>query len=153
MAHVVVRDGAPGLGQTSCAGFLAGRLPDYMVPTTFVAAVDLPRTPSGKIDRRGSAGAAAAPGRAGDRVHRSGGGAGIDPGRGVGLAEVLKSVSVGNRDNFFELGGDSLTAARIFTSWFTRTGHDVPIAALFRHPSVAAAATHLGGPAAPVAAR
>jgi thioesterase domain-containing protein len=52
-------------------------------------------------------------------------------------AEVLGRPSVGVNQNFFDLGGYSLLATRVFALIEERTGHRLPISALFDAPSVA----------------
>jgi amino acid adenylation domain-containing protein/non-ribosomal peptide synthase protein (TIGR01720 family) len=91
--------------------FLAQKLPAYMTPSSFVVLNALPRTPTGKVDRR----ALPAPELA-DR----------DPERGsVGprtpaeealvkiWSDVLGVKQVGIYENFFELGGDSILSLQI----------------------------------------
>ncbi len=128
---------------------LREKLPEYMVPSAFVALERLPRTPNGKVDRR------ALPAPAQDR-----------PGLGSGYAapctaleeqlaaiwaEVLGQERVGIHDNFFfDLGGHSLLAVRLVSRIQQRTGKLVPLAVLFRDPTVSGMARHLHRP--PVAA-
>ena len=110
VAYYAARDGyAPNSAELR--QWLGEGLPEYMVPSTFVAVDALPLTPNGKIDRN----ALPAP----DQV---GGDAGLDyvPPRGpieealVGIwGELLGRDRVGVRDNFFELGGHSLFATQL----------------------------------------
>ena len=86
------------------ARYAAQALPDYMVPSAFVALDALPLTPNGKLDR------AALPAPelrgAGDRpraARRARGAAVRAVRRGARAAE-----SVGIDDDFFDLGGDSI---------------------------------------------
>jgi amino acid adenylation domain-containing protein len=62
VGYVVARPGAPMPAAEELAGFLARRLPAYMIPAHFVGVDALPLTPLGKIDR----GALPPPGAAGD---------------------------------------------------------------------------------------
>ena len=48
----VVAAGPSGPGAEELRRFLGALLPDYLVPSAFVAVAALPRTPSGKVDRR-----------------------------------------------------------------------------------------------------
>src|SRR5262249_43115924 len=94
----------------------------------------LPLTPSGKVDRRAlptperrrpeTATPFAAPRTAAEetiaRVWR----------------EVLGLDRVGLDDHFRDLGGHSLAAARILTRLHAALGRPVPVALLFRHPTV-----------------
>ncbi|MEU4746417.1 condensation domain-containing protein, partial [Actinosynnema sp. NPDC023658] len=89
------------------AGWLKDRLPDYLVPSAFVALDELPMTPSGKVDRR----ALPAP------TFTDAGYVAPEPGVATALAdiwaEVLGVERVGARDNFFALGGDSILSMQV----------------------------------------
>jgi len=87
---------------------LRATLPDYMLPTAFIALERLPRTPNGKIDRN------ALPVPAGARARGDDGY--VAPSTPTELAvaavwrEVLALDRVSAYDNFFDLGGHSLLA-------------------------------------------
>ena len=114
--------------------FLAERLPEHMVPSGFVVLEALPLTPNGKVDRKALAGLA--PGPAARAVH--------EPPRtpleaavAAVWGEVLGIDGVGVHDDFFDLGGHSLLAVRVQVRIRERLGVDVPLAAVFRAPTVA----------------
>src|SRR4029079_7260988 len=92
-------------------GFLAERLPEYMVPSAFVTLPALPLMPHGKVDRRAlpepdAAASALDPEFVAPRspLERA-------------LADLWRQVlgveRVGVHDNFFELGGDSILSLQI----------------------------------------
>lgn len=91
---------------------LSEKLPDYMIPSTFVMLDSLPLTPNGKIDRL------ALPNPSTIRPKLSA--PFVLPRNPLEstLAEIwareLGLDMVGIHDNFFDLGGNSLIAARIF---------------------------------------
>jgi len=116
---------------------LEERLPGYMVPGTFVLLDALPHTPTGKIDRR------ALPEPDGAGLAGAGAGREIVEPRTVTetlLAalwrEVLGTERVGVTEDFFRLGGHSLKALHITTTVRTRFGLDLPLAVLFRAPTI-----------------
>ncbi len=118
------------------AEFVAGRLPDYMVPSVFVAVDRIPLTPNGKLDR------AALP-----APTRDGGGRGPGSLREellCGLfAEVLDVPDVGVDDDFFALGGHSLSATRLVSRIRTALDVEVPIRAVFQASTAARLAARL----------
>ncbi len=131
--------------------YLAGRLPDYMVPSHFVELERMPRTPGGKTDR------AALP-RAGAPLPAAEAAGYAAPRNALErtIAEVWRGVlgveRVGIRDNFFELGGTSVGLAAVHQALSERLDRPVAVVELFRHSTVAALAEHLsaaGGEAAP----
>src|SRR5262249_2074324 len=92
--------------------FLTGKLPEYMVPVSFVVLEKLPLTPSGKLDTL----ALSPPGTARPDLERPFV-APRDPveSRLAGIwARALRVDSVGVHDDFFELGGHSIVAGRLF---------------------------------------
>ncbi|MFL5385473.1 MAG: amino acid adenylation domain-containing protein [Longimicrobiaceae bacterium] len=133
---------------------LRARLPEHMVPGAFVVLAALPLTPGGKVDRgalpapRWEPGEAYVPPRTPAEEIL----AGI-------WAEVLGVERVGVHDSFFELGGHSLLATRVLSRVRRAFGAEVPLRALFEHPTVAGlgervqAALASGGGARPLPLR
>ncbi|WP_052744758.1 non-ribosomal peptide synthetase [Micromonospora sp. HK10] len=152
-AAAVVRTDSPG--GRRLVGYLVGdgldveeirrellcQLPRYLVPAALVPVSDLPMTASGKLDpRRLPAPAPTRP--AGAYVAPTGE---LERAVAETWREVLGLAEVGAHDNFFDLGGTSMLLARVQTRLTERLGRPVPAVELFRHPTVALLARHLGG--------
>jgi amino acid adenylation domain-containing protein len=145
----VVREHESAPSASELRTFLTAKLPDYMVPQAFVMLDTMPLTPNGKTDRR----ALPAP----DRESLAMKGAFVAP-RDVlelELAHIWETVlgldHVGVNSNFFELGGHSLMAVRLFASIEKRLGVRLPLAMLFRAPTIEQLASLMRETAAPVA--
>ena len=105
-----------------------------MVPDRFVPSVELPRRPNGKIDRDRpwplvgptAAGRGRARGAAATSVERA-------------VAEMWREhprpPRVSMTDNFFDVGGHSLLATRLVSLVRGRFGVDLPLQAVFEHPT------------------
>jgi amino acid adenylation domain-containing protein len=113
--------------------FLGRKLPEYMVPTAFVVVDRLPLSASGKVDRRalpesdGRAELVQTPVEPRDELER----------QLVGIWQDILSVSpVGTRDSFFDLGGHSLLAVRMFARLEKKLGATLPLATLFKAPTI-----------------
>ena len=126
---------------------LASLLPDYMQPSAFVAVKELPRTPSGKIDRK----ALPAP-----DVKRPD----LDVAFAAPTTSVQKTLAnvwadllgidrVGIDDNFFDLGGNSLLSIQCVAQ-LEGHGLKLPIVKLYQHPTIKACAAFLEGDATAV---
>src|SRR5439155_1731271 len=109
------------------------RLPDFMVPADIVLLEAFPLTPNGKVDKRrlpaprreGTEDGAAfvAPRTPAEQVL-----AGIWGG-------LLERQPIGAHDDFFQLGGHSLLAAQVMSRVRKAFGVDVPLSAIFDHPT------------------
>ncbi len=131
VGYVVVRAG-PAVGSVELRRWLKERLPDYLVPGALVELDTLPRTPSGKLDRRElpepMAGSLA---RVGKHV------APRSPVEEVlaGIwGQVLGVERVGVEDDFFELGGHSLLATQVVSRGREGLGVELPLRAVFERP-------------------
>ncbi len=115
--------------------YLARCVPDYMVPSAFVALEVLPTTSSGKVDRK------ALPAPDWDSVSAHAEYVAPRPGVQEELAaiwsEVLDVPRVGALDNFFDLGGNSLLALRLVSRIRAKLAVELPLVTLFIAPSVA----------------
>jgi amino acid adenylation domain-containing protein len=112
--------------------FLRSRLPEYMIPSAFVALPEMPLNASGKIDRGALARiapAAASKEQAAPRNPVEELIAGI-------WEEVLEQAPIGVHDNFFHLGGHSLLATRALSRVRDAFGVDLPLQSLFADPTV-----------------
>ncbi len=127
---------------------LASLLPDYMQPSAFVAVKELPRTPSGKIDRK----ALPAP----DVKRPDLDVAFVAPTTSVQKtlanvwADLLGIDRVGIDDNFFDLGGNSLLSIQAVAQ-LEGHGLKLPIVKLYQHPTIKACAAFLEGDASAIA--
>ena len=114
--------------------YLKAQLPDYMVPSFFVALNDLPLLPNGKLNRRAlpapesmvvAEAEYVAPRTATEELL-------------AGLwASVLRVNRVGINDNFFALGGHSLLATQVIARVRDAFGQEVALRSLFEQPTVA----------------
>jgi amino acid adenylation domain-containing protein len=128
-------DGAPA-SVHELRAHVARTLPDYMVPSAFVALRELPLTPNGKVDRR-----RLPPPDGNAYAQRE-----YDPPRtemestlAALWAELLKVERVGRMDNFFELGGHSLLAMSLIER-MRRQGLHTDVRSLFSSPTLSAVA-------------
>ncbi|MGQ4420694.1 phosphopantetheine-binding protein, partial [Streptomyces sp. SAS_269] len=92
-------------------------LPDHMVPAAFVPLDRIPRTTSGKTDRRALPAPPAQPDSATPYVAPR---PGTEERLAAIWAEVLGVERVGARDNFFALGGDSILSKACASASRTR---------------------------------
>jgi amino acid adenylation domain-containing protein len=121
---------------------LATLLPDYMQPSAFVAVKELPRTASGKIDRR----ALPAPDvkRPELDVAFSAPQNPVQKTLANVWADLLGIDRVGIDDNFFDLGGNSLLSIQAVAQ-LEGHGLKLPIVKLYQHPTIKACAAFLDG--------
>ena len=115
-------------------GYLAARLPDYMVPAAFVVLDALPLTTQGKLDRR----ALPVPWDAAfaRQDYEAPQGA-AEAALAALWCELLGIERVGRRDNFFDLGGHSLLAVRLAAAMRTTFGRKTLPGDVFAHPVLA----------------
>ncbi len=116
-------------------GHMKNKLPDYMIPTSWMVLPAMPLTPNGKVDRK------ALP-----RVEQQ-----LFPESGSHVSprtetektlarvweEVLGAREVGVHDDFFELGGHSLLAVNLINETERIFAIRFPLLSLFHAPTIA----------------
>ena len=121
--------------------YLKKKLPEYMVPFTFMMLDAFPLTPTGKVDRR----ILPVP----ERSHRDIEKTFIAPRTLIEKklakiwAVILKLDKVGVHDNFFELGGHSLLAVQVFSRIRNIFQVEIPLRNLFEAPTLAGLANQI----------
>ena len=140
VAYVVGKH-APAPTVTQLRRFLQEKLPDYMVPATFVWLDAFPLTPNGKVDRR------ALPPPDGLRPELES--AYVAPRSEVERTiatiwqEVLHLEKLGTHDNFFDLGGHSLLMAFVLGKLRAVFPKALSMIDLFKYPTINALANYL----------
>jgi hypothetical protein len=120
-------------------GFLRERLPEHMVPAQVELVEALPLLPSGKVDRQRL-----------KSLVREAPPAAARPLEGLEatIARIwctsLGCESVDRHANFFDVGGHSLLLLAVHRELEQVLGRTLPVVELFRHPTIALLAAHLG---------
>ncbi|HEX3527870.1 MAG TPA: amino acid adenylation domain-containing protein, partial [Thermoanaerobaculia bacterium] len=141
VAYVSATEGSGPLDAAALGVYLGSRLPAFMVPSVWVELAALPRTRTGKVDRQ----ALPAPGEtAAGTAYEAPRTAAEEMLAGI-WGDLLRRERVGVHDNFFTLGGHSLLATQMVSRLRARLGVELPVRALFEHPTVAGLAVLLAG--------
>jgi acyl-CoA synthetase (AMP-forming)/AMP-acid ligase II/acyl carrier protein len=131
VAYVVQRD-VGASDAVDIVGRLRDRLPPYMLPSMVIVLPDLPRLPSGKLDRR------SLPEPAWEKAEAQT----IQPATPTESLllpiwiDVLKLARIGVLDSFFELGGHSLTATQLVSRVNDAFGTALSLSAVFEAPTI-----------------
>jgi len=124
----------------SIRGFLAGSLPDHMIPARFVRLPEIPRTPAGKVDRRALATRPAAGdpayGRPSEQVAQQ---------LGELWNDVLGAGGPDDRrsENFFERGGNSLNLVTLAGAIERKWSVAVPLSFILANPELKTIAAYI----------
>jgi amino acid adenylation domain-containing protein len=135
----LVFDPANAVEPTVIRDYLSRHFPGYMLPAHFIILDQLPLTVNGKVDRKrlpspgtGSPRDSAAPATDQEKL----------------VASIWKQVlGLENLDverNFFELGGNSLDLVKINSQLQEALEREIPVAVMFRYPTVREFAGYLG---------
>ena len=133
VAYLVVGDRST-VGVSELRSHLKEKLPDYMVPSTFVMMDELPLTPNGKVDRH----RLPAPEQSRPELEEGFVAPRDELERQLSnlWEEILNIKPIGVTDNFFELGGHSLLAVRLFAQIEKKFHKNLPLATLFHAPTI-----------------
>ena len=134
---------AEGEGVVTVAGmrdWVKQRLPEYMVPSTFVVLDRMPLSANGKVDRK------ALPAPAPQSLQGVGE-------MGSPVAEIIANIwiavlrtgEVTPSSNFFDLGGHSLLGAKVIARIRQSLQVNLPLGAIFETPTIAGLADRVQG--------
>jgi amino acid adenylation domain-containing protein len=130
------------VGQEELRAHMADWLPEFMLPGAIVVLEDLPRTPSGKIDRLALPDPDLA---AAESVEYVAPRTPLEQAVADIWAQVLGVPRVGMEDDFFALGGHSLLATQVVAQVRSDFAVDLPLHSLFTCPTVASLAAEIMG--------
>ncbi len=120
--------------------FLRERLPEYMIPASFIELPALPLTPNGKVDRKALPHPETAPTPGAQPVASR---TPLEEMLAEIFCEVLRVEKAGIFDSFFDLGGHSLLATQLVARVSRAFGVDLPVRAVFTEPTVAGLAARI----------
>ncbi|HLL81309.1 MAG TPA: amino acid adenylation domain-containing protein, partial [Longimicrobium sp.] len=127
--------------------FLERTLPAHMIPSVFVRLDEFPLLPNGKVDRAALPAPVSTAWRDGPEY--------VAPSTETErvLAEIWESLldvrPIGVDEPFFRLGGHSMLVVRLMAQIRRRLGVELPLAALFEHPTVRGLAARVEGGSRP----
>lgn len=144
-AAIVLRSGQQPT-ERELGDFVAERLADFKVPRRIVVVDEIPKGPTGKVQRVGMAK------RLG--LESAGGKVTVSPAAPQKETEsalaaiwqaVLRLNAVAANDHFFQIGGDSILAAQVVARVRERWGRELLISAFFASPTLAEMAAAIDG--------
>lgn len=122
---------------------LEQQLPDFMLPATYVWLQELPKTTSGKVDRK------ALPKTNLQRpelaVLYQAPSTVMEKNIAAVWIDLLQLDKVGLNDDFFQLGGNSLLALKIVAQLKQRSNYNIPITKLYQFPTINGLKSFLSG--------
>jgi acyl-CoA synthetase (AMP-forming)/AMP-acid ligase II len=123
--------------------FAIGRIADFKIPRQVLVVREIPKGPTGKVQRIGLAAklgltttASLLPAFVAPRTP-------LENALAKRWAELLQVEQIGVHDDFFALGGDSLLATRVLSHIFEITQVKLEVSRFFASPTVAEVAHHL----------
>ena len=148
-AFVLLREDMPGekhlvaycvpakladLNGSELRGFLKGKLPEYMIPSSFVMLDRLPLSPNGKVqvsalpspDKQSTA-------TSNDFVAPE---TASETAMAMIWSDLLQVSPIGIHDNFFELGGHSLLGIQVISRLRKQFDLNLPLRTLFENPTI-----------------
>lgn len=137
----IVPDGDQTPSVSKLRQSLKDKLPEYMVPNTFVMLEKFPLTPSGKTDRR------SLPSPTGLRPELES--AYVAPQTEIEQTitaiwqEVLQLEKIGVNDNFFDVGGHSFRMAQVHSRLREKLQRDLSMLEMFKYPTISSLARYL----------
>ena len=137
-AAVVLKDDSVGC-EAALREFALDRLPAFKVPSRIVFVKDVPKGPTGKLQRIGLAEKMAAAMVVAYEAPASE----IERLVAATICAALGRETVGRNDNFFSLGGDSLRATQVLIRLQDALGFPIPLPMIFRFPTPALLANKL----------
>nr|WP_284500020.1 non-ribosomal peptide synthetase/type I polyketide synthase [Microbulbifer sp. GX H0434] len=123
--------------------YLAGRLPEHMVPTRVVLYQSLPLTDNGKVDRkqlRENSGKAVTKAL---EEHYVAPETPTEKRFAEVLADILELPRINVEGNFFEMGANSIHMVKIQKRFKEELGRELAVTDLFRFPTLRSLVTHL----------
>ncbi|QBJ95559.1 amino acid adenylation domain-containing protein [Rhodococcus sp. ABRD24] len=144
----VVTDGGADVDRHELAAAVSARLPEYMVPSLFVALAEFPLNASGKLDRK----ALPSPDFSSLASEYRAPSTPTEEMLAATFAEVLGADRIGVDDDYFALGGNSLSATRVVARINADLGIHIDVRDFFDAPTVARLAALVDAQAAQVAA-
>jgi acyl-CoA synthetase (AMP-forming)/AMP-acid ligase II len=120
--------------------FAAGRLADFKVPRQVLIVDELPKSPTGKVQR---AGLAATFGLTAMPQTFIAPRTALEKALASRWTEILQIERIGIHDDFFALGGDSLLATQVLVNVYEITQLELEISRFFEAPTIADVAHHL----------
>ncbi len=145
VAYLVPRDANQVPSVEDLRATLQRRLPGYMVPSVFAFIDAIPLTPNGKADIKKLMQSEV---KAAERETPAEAPRDAIEARLVEIWErVLDVRPIGIRNNFFDVGGYSLMIMKLFTQINKAFDRALPIATIFRHPTIEQLATLIRGSA------